>query len=355
VLGVVHTVILVARFALAAVFVVAAVGKLADRGGSQRAVEQFGVPGAVAGGVAFALPFAELAIAASLIFSDRAAWAAVGAAALLAVFCAAIVRSLARGATVDCHCFGSVASAPVGRATLARNAGLIVVAGFIAVAGWHDSGDSLATVIGSLGAATIVIAVAVVVQSAFSWQLFQQNGRLLQRVSKLEATVAGSPEDDDDRPLAAGDIAPTFELPDLQGVRHSLDELLSSGVGVLLAFTDPDCAHCNPLLPALGAPRSDTEPQVVVISRGSYAENDAGAQEHGIAPMLLQEDMEIAVAYRVFGFPAAIVIDSSGRIASPAAVGQQAVLGLLDGASEIRLPLTPAASYPSALAQAGPV
>ncbi|MGI8711631.1 MAG: MauE/DoxX family redox-associated membrane protein [Solirubrobacteraceae bacterium] len=321
--------LLAARLALAAVYLMAAVGKLTDRGGSRLAVERFGIPEALSGVVGVGLPLVELAIAVGLIVVASAAWAAVGAAVLLVIFCLAIARSLARGEAPDCHCFGSVGSAPVGRATLARNAGLIALAAFVAVAGWNNSGDSIVGAADNLGAATIILGGAIVAQMAFSWQLFQQNGRLLQRLSDLEAPLGRRADDDSGRPLALGQPAPAFALPDLDGRTLSLDELLHKGRGVLLVFTDPDCAHCAPLLPALGRARSQTATPIAVISRGGHAENHARAREHGIAPLLLQRDLEVAKAYRVFGFPAAILVNSAGRIASQRAGGAQAVAELL--------------------------
>lgn len=80
-------VLLLARLVLAAVFVVAALGKLADREGSRRAVEGFGVPAALVGPVGLGLPVVELAIAVGLVVVASAAWAAAVAAALLGAFC----------------------------------------------------------------------------------------------------------------------------------------------------------------------------------------------------------------------------------------------------------------------------
>ena len=340
--------LLVARLVLGAVFAAAAVGKLTDRAGSRLAVERFGAPAAAAGFLGVALPVAELAIALGLIVTLSAAWAAVGAVLLLVVFCAAIARSLARGDAADCHCFGSVGSAPVGWATLARNAGLIALAGLVAIAGRNDPGAGVASAASELGAVAIVLGVAIVLQMAFSWQLFRQNGRLLRRVSDLEGTLdRGADQEEPAAQLAIGEPAPSFALPDLDGRRVSLEELLAPGRGLVLVFTDPACGHCDPLLPALGGAGRERATPVVVVSRGSHAENAARAQEHGIAPLLLQEDFEVAEAYRVFGFPAAITIDSAGRIDGARAGGATAVAELLAATA------TPAPLPPIRLAAAG--
>ncbi len=79
--------VLASRLLLAAVLVVAAVSKLADREGSRQAVVAFGVPERLAAAVALLLPLAELTVAALLLpASDRArrrAWSTRTPAAVL--------------------------------------------------------------------------------------------------------------------------------------------------------------------------------------------------------------------------------------------------------------------------------
>jgi uncharacterized membrane protein YphA (DoxX/SURF4 family)/peroxiredoxin len=324
--------LLLVRLGLGGVFVVAAVGKLADREGSRLAVKRFGVPVALIGAVSTALPVLELVIAIGLVVPASAAAAAVIAGVLLLMFCAAIVRLLARGEAPDCHCFGSVGSAPVGRGTLARDGALVALAGFVAVSGWNHGGESVSRLAVDLGAGAIVVGVVLVLQMAFSWQLFQQNGRLLERVSDLEAGAGRRSGGEVDGKLVIGDRAPWFALPDLDGRPVSLEELLSPGRGVVLVFTDPACGHCNALLPVLGRPRGAHQPPLAVISRGPHDENYTKAQEHGIASVLLQQNFEVAEAYGTYGMPSAFLIDAAGRIASPRAGGADAVADLLETA-----------------------
>jgi hypothetical protein len=124
-------VVLIARLILAAVFAVAAVGKLADRDGTRRALVDFGLPDLLAGPAAVGLPFGELAVSAFLVVGPVAVWGAMGALVLLAFFTTGIAVSLARGRRPDCHCFGQVRSAPAGPATLTRNAIFLVLAGLV--------------------------------------------------------------------------------------------------------------------------------------------------------------------------------------------------------------------------------
>src|SRR5918992_635576 len=152
------TAVLFARLLLAAVFVVAGIAKLADRGASRRAITDFGVPAALGGPLGILLPLAELAVAAALIPTSTAFWGALGALALLLLFIAGIGANLARGRRPDCHCFGQLHSAPAGWSTLARNGVLAAVAALLVWRGLEgDVGPSVVGWIGALSTAGLVI------------------------------------------------------------------------------------------------------------------------------------------------------------------------------------------------------
>ena len=123
--------VVVARFVLAAVFVVAGWGKARDPAGTRIAVRAFGVPARAVTAVAFLLPVAELTVAFLLVFGSTATAGAAGAVILLAVFIVAIAVSLARGERPDCHCFGQARAEPVGGMTLVRNCVLVALAIFV--------------------------------------------------------------------------------------------------------------------------------------------------------------------------------------------------------------------------------
>ena len=130
-----HAALLCARVMLAAVFALAAVTKLADLAGSRAAVAGFGVPATAAAWLGTVLPLLELAVAFALLPAAVAQIGALGAAALLVLFAAAIARSMVRGEAPDCHCFGQLHSQPAGGRALARNLVLAGVAVFVLAAG----------------------------------------------------------------------------------------------------------------------------------------------------------------------------------------------------------------------------
>ncbi len=342
--------LLVARLLLAAVFAVAGVAKLADFRGSRQAMRDFGVPARLAGPFGVLLPLAELGVAVALVPTATAWWGAVGALALLLLFVAGVGASMARGKHPDCHCFGQLHSAPAGWTTLARNAGLAAVAGFIVWQGRPDAGRSAVAWAEDLsGAAAFGLAVALLgtaALAAIGWTLVHllgQNGRLLVRLDELQArldargvgsgamAIAAEPAAPDEPGLPIGAPAPAFLLVGLHGETQTLDALRAAMKPVLLVFTNPTCGPCNALLPDLGRWQREHAPvlTVAVLSSGTPDANRAKTAEHGIATVLLQQGREIAELYGANGTPAAVVVSPGGTIGSHLALGAEAIRTLV--------------------------
>jgi thiol-disulfide isomerase/thioredoxin/uncharacterized membrane protein YphA (DoxX/SURF4 family) len=336
-----HTALLIIRLLLAAVFALAAVTKLADLRGSREAVSGFGVPARLAAPLGTLLPFVELAVAVALLPRSSARFGAVGGFALLALFAAAIARSIARGEAPDCHCFGQLHSEPAGWRTLARNGALGGLAAFAAIAGWHGPGPSATAWIGRLhGAGTVAFVggIAVVLLAALTacglLALLRQNGRLLLRIDELEerldaigAPAPAAPH----HGLPIGELAPTFTLDGLYGERVTLEALTASDRTVMLLFTDPRCGPCNALMPQI----SDWQREhaagltLAVLTRGSAEDNRSKVREHGIENVWLDSDLDVYNAYHSNGTPGAVLVDHRGRIASAVVGGPDAIAGLV--------------------------
>ena len=340
--------LLLARLLLAVVFVVAGLSKLADRAGTREAVRDFGVPGRLARPLAVLLPSAELAVAATLVLPTSAWWGAAGALALLLLFSAGIGLMLARGRRPACHCFGQLASAPIGWSTLARKGALAAVAGFVLWQGRADAGPSVIAWAGDLSRAErlalIIGALAIGLGAALLWlllQLLAQNGRLLERVEALEARLpasSASPARSGDSvvaPLPAGlpvgVPAPAFQLAGPDGVSRSLDDLRAAGKPVLLVFSDPTCGPCAALLPDLGRWQRELANSVTLalISRGTPAANRAASTEHRLTHVLIQAEGEVAGAYQASGTPAMVLVHPDGTIGSPLARGAEEIRALV--------------------------
>ena len=333
----VTTAVLLCRLALAVVFALAAVTKLADQAGARAAAIGFGVPERLAGPVAALLPVLELAVAVALLVPASTAAGAIGALALLALFASAIVRSMVRGEAPDCHCFGQLHSEPAGWRTLTRNGVLAGGAAFVLVAGRSDAGPSAVAWIGRLdGAGVVALAggVAVAALAVFMVALLRQHGRLLLEVDELRARLdhAGVAELPPPAPgLGVGATAPPFSLDGLYGDTITLPALTAADRPVMLLFTDPGCGPCNALMPQIATWQRDHAGllSIAVLTRGDAEQNRAKAREHGISSVWLDTDLAVYKAYEIPATPAGVLIDAEGRIASAAYAGADGIARLV--------------------------
>jgi peroxiredoxin len=339
--GLANGLLIAGRLVLIAVFVLAGVGKLADRPGSARALAAFGIPKRAVTPVTYLLPLAELATAAALFPTTSASFGALAALVLLAAFTAAITVNLARGNTPDCHCFGQLGAGPIGTGTLVRNGALAMVAAAVIGMGARNPQPSFADALSRptpaewVGVAVGLLLLAIVaIQGWFLLQLLSQQGRILLRLEKVEAALGIDASAAFAPGLAIGSPAPKFELPDLLGERVTLQALLARGRPVLLIFSDPDCAPCSALLPEIAGWQREFETTlaVAVVSRGSVEINHAKVSGHQLHSVLLQQRYEVAEAYRFPGTPSAVLITADGHIASSVVAGADGVRSLLQTA-----------------------
>ncbi len=313
------------QLVLAAVFVVAGAAKLVDRDETRRAVAGFGAPAPLQAPLAVALPLVELAIAGALFVPALARWAALAALALLLVFCAVIVRALARGSAPDCNCFGGLTQTEVGRGTLVRNLALGGLAAFAAF-GTEASTGALGW-IGHVAArdrvAAIVIGVLVAALLAlawFCWAVLRQNGRLLLQLDAQASELGSGPMPPDLPPLAAGERAPDFAAATLDGDAVSLSSLLAPSLPVALVFADGHCGACEQVL-AEAAKADGDRATVAVVMRGDGAAAREKASALRLPLVIGDPDDAVFGAYRVRGAPGTLLLDPEGRVAKPVQMG----------------------------------
>jgi peroxiredoxin len=314
-----------ARVALAVVFAVAAVTKLADMAGSRRALEGFGVPGRFVRPISVALPLLELTAAALLAVAPTAQAGAALAVILLAAFIAAILAALRRGAAPDCHCFGQLHSRPAGWETVARNGALGAVAVFALAAGpgpgipsWVSHSDGTTVALVCVGLVMIVLVHAGV-------SLWQQNRSLTGRGRAPASPVT----------LEVGQSVPDVGVLSEDGTKVTVTELLVNDQRAILVFTNASCEPCVELLPELARWREvlGARLPIHVLASADPEENGRLAGEHGI-PLLLDEDGAAAAAFGVEATPGAIEVDAAGRVAASTALGAPAIEGLIRAALE---------------------
>lgn len=315
-------IIVLMRIALSAVFGIAGVTKLLDPRGTRDAVKNFGSPDSLAPALAIALPIAELAVAAGLLFASSVVVSSLAALVLLAAFVAAISVNLARGRTHDCHCFGQLYSRPLGWPTLVRNlvfalgAGLVLWAALEASTANVSIPGTLAQLssaqgLSLLGALAVVIAILVYLQ---------------RRHKHSPAEAATAP-----RGLPVDSAAPPFELTAYAGGTRSLAELLDYGKPVLLIFTNPTCGPCVVLFAEIKEWQQSHSDQLTIalISFGTIKENFVNVARNGLGQVLLQRQREVAEKYAANVTPTAVVVNTNGRIASPVAAGADEIRALL--------------------------
>lgn len=124
--------VVLARIVVGAIFIFAAVPKIADPHAFAVAISNYHlVPDAFARGAGAALPPLELLMGVALITGLHARGAAVLAAGMLVVFAVALTRAMLLDINVDCGCFGSAARSEIGWGSVARNAGLTALAALV--------------------------------------------------------------------------------------------------------------------------------------------------------------------------------------------------------------------------------
>jgi peroxiredoxin/uncharacterized membrane protein YphA (DoxX/SURF4 family) len=350
-----------ARLVLAVVFAVAGTAKLLDRAGGRESLRSFGLPPRLAAPLGWALPFAELLVAAALAPQASAWWGGFGALGLLLVFTAVIARSLVRGERPDCRCFGQLQATPIGWPTLLRNGLLGLLAVFVLGAGWSDTGPSAvgwiaalpsderpAAILGLLAvlllAAVVGILVRVLVNQA---QLLARLDAIETRLDEAVASVEHPGAAPPDRGLPVGAQAPAFALPDLAGETRSLVSLLAHGRSVLLFFVGPDCQPCAALAPKIVNWRLEHANAVtmILVSSGSSAENRAKFGGLSADTVLLQASSEVADTYAAQWTPAAVLIGLTGRVASSVSYGDSAISALVaHAAGSPGVPFLPSAN-----------
>jgi peroxiredoxin/uncharacterized membrane protein YphA (DoxX/SURF4 family) len=344
---VVPVLLVILRLLLAAVFTASAFTKLADRSSFKSALGGFAVPEGLRGLAAALIPVFELAIGIGLLSAASVWVAAVGALGLLVLFTVAIIASLVRGTPPECHCFGQLSSAPVTWKTVMRNGILMAAAAAIAVHGSANPGPSMVAwatrltppEVFGLAAAAVIVGV-MVTETWMLARVLRQNGRLLLRLDVVEASLAGA------GPRAApgahaatsardgvpqGVPAPAFHLNRLNGGTSTMTELLAPGKPLALAFVDPDCEPCSALLPELARWERQLADQVTlaVITTGSADANNRKLAGHDLHHVLLQDGREVSEAYRAYGTPSMVLVESSGMVSGPAAPGRDAIRGLM--------------------------
>jgi hypothetical protein len=291
--------VLAARVVLAVVFSAAAGAKLADQHEFRTAVRWFGVPEPLAPALAVLVPAAELAVAAGLV--TQLNWlAALAALGLLLAFSAMIATGLVRGESFECRCFGLLGAGRLGWSSVFRNLGLGVLAAIIVAV---DGGSDAAT--------SLVVGFAASLAFAYGLVAELRQSRRLRRL---------------------GDPAPRQLLRTLGG--ETIELGAASAGETLLVFWDATCTACEQMTPHLEriSPAGDDDARHVVVVSADTPERLLAARLP--VPVVRDESRLLARALGVPGKPAAVLVDSRGRIASSVILGTAAIASSLSSRAQ---------------------
>jgi putative oxidoreductase len=125
-----------AGFFLGAIFITAGLSKIVDPKAFAQEIANFQLLPALAPYLAAALPATEI-VAGGALLVGTPPWRRAGAAAifaLTALFTVAVSSAAARGLDISCGCFGA-GGGPVTWLTVARNVGLLAIAGALVATG----------------------------------------------------------------------------------------------------------------------------------------------------------------------------------------------------------------------------
>jgi thiol-disulfide isomerase/thioredoxin len=307
----------------------AALAKAGRQADVRKAAIELGAPAVLATPLGVVVPVVEALITAGLLAERTARFAGITAAIVLVLFTAAVIRTLASGRRPACNCFGAKSDEPIGWKTLLRNGVLLALAIVIAAGPapgvWTELVRYVRTGRGADVVLLALVAVVTVEGVVIAHLLSGRAGRALPPAADQHLEAEGLP---------VGTPAPPFQLPDLDGVDRTLDELLQPSVAALIVFVDPACGPCNALLPEVADWHKayETSLQIITVSRGTAEANRDKLAGFELEPVLLQELDEVAVAYGAGPTPSAVLVTAGRRIGSAVAVGAHEIRHLAERA-----------------------
>ena len=126
---------ILARLAIAGVFVAAAIPKMIDPAGFAEDIANYHMlPAQMVGYVAIGVPVLEMVVALALVAGVESKGAALVAGGMLIVFTAGMGQAMARGIDVSCGCFGASTTTEIGWGPIARNGALLLACAFVLLA-----------------------------------------------------------------------------------------------------------------------------------------------------------------------------------------------------------------------------
>jgi methylamine dehydrogenase accessory protein MauD len=182
----------------------------------------------------------------------------------------------------------------------------------------------------------IISWIAIIGLSALVFALARQIGVIHERIKPVGALALG-------QVIAAGEEAPQFVLPSLNGGTIALGGVNPQGLSTLVFFLSDQCPVCKTLLPLLrNMQRQEPWLRLVFASDGDPSGHRELIEHYQLAgfPYLLSS--ELGMAYQIGKLPYAVLIGSDGIISAHGLVNNREHLESLFAAAEARQDLATA-------------
>ena len=139
--------------------------------------------------------------------------------------------------------------------------------------------------------------------------LARQIGVLHERIRPVGALALG-------KTIAAGEPAPSFQLPSLTGGMVSIGGHAGDGRSTLLFFVSATCPVCKILLPILkGLAVAEVKRlRIVFASDGTETEHLDFIRQHALDNFAYVISTEVGMAYRISKLPYGLLISADGKI-----------------------------------------
>lgn len=132
-----------------------------------------------------------------------------------------------------------------------------------------------------------------------------------------DTTEASESGDTDEVGLEIGNLAPDFELNTFEGGPTRLSDY--RGEQVMLNFWATWCPPCRAEMPDMQKFYEDEEVVILAVNltqtKNEMANIPGFIEEFGLTfPVLLDEELDVSMAYKIQPIPTTYMIDSTGRI-----------------------------------------
>jgi len=188
--------------------------------------------------------------------------------------------------------------------------------------------------INALIVSNIISWIAVIALFLIVLALIRQVGLIHERISPVGALSI------DKKKLTAGEAAPSFELPSLNGGTIKLGGDFQKKKTTLLFFLSDTCPVCKTLLPTLKsvARLESHKMELVLASDGEEAKHQNFIEKESLEQFPYVLSTELGMAYEIGKLPYGVLLDESGKLVSHGLINTREHLESLLEAERLGVP-----------------